>query len=263
MTNLFVSYSPKDKRYADPMFDMLKRLGFKPWIDPAPRPGQDWRFDIDEAIKASTGLLVIVTPNSAESVYVTYEWTYAIAHHVRVVPVIYVPARMHPRLESLERFDVTGFRDPAHFWDYFGREMHRIFPYKAGNAPIQSPMPATPPPMPVPVRPAPIDRSVMPPSRGYWLVMRRGPNLNMMWRFEGQTVTLGRDKSTDIPIEDAGVSRFHCTFTQFPEGYAVEDNNSTNGVIVNGNRIQGIVPLYAGMTLQFGDNILLTYEVVP
>lgn len=103
----------------------------------------------------------------------------------------------------------------------------------------------------------------MPPTSGFWLVMRRGPQPGMMWRFDGQLVTLGRDKTNDITIEDNGVSRFHCRFTKFPEGYAVEDNNSTNGVIVNGARVQGIVPLYAGMTVQLGDNVVLTYEVVP
>jgi hypothetical protein len=261
VTNLFISYSPKDKRYSDPLHEVLARAGFKVWTDPAPRPNQDWRFAIDEAIRVSDGVLVVITPNSAESVYVTYEWTFALANGIRVIPVIFQPSRMHPRLETLERFDAGGFREMGSFWDYFLREMHRTFPYRPGvSAPIPS---ANPMPAPVPTPTPTLDRSVMPPSRGYWLVMRKGPNLNMMWRFDGQTVTLGRDKTNDIPIDDVGISRFHCRFTQFPEGYAVEDNNSTNGVIVNGNRIQGIVPLFGGMSLQMGDNIILTYEVVP
>ncbi len=264
MTRLFLSHSARDKRYADPLYDFLLRLGFKVWVDPNPRPGLEWRFEIDEVIRSSDAVLVVVTPHSAESIYVTYEWAWALANGIRVIPILFVPARMHPRLESLDRFDATSFREVSHFWDYFAREMRRMFPYQPGGAPpgVPAPMPmggAMPAPSPVGV---PVDRSVMPPSPGYWLVMRKGPRPNMMWHFDGQIVTLGRDKTNDISIDDNGVSRFHCRFTQFPEGYAVEDNNSTNGVIVNGTRIQGITPLFGGMTLQLGDNIILTYEVV-
>jgi hypothetical protein len=260
---LYISRSTRDKRFADPLHDYLMRLGFKVWTDPNPRPGLDWRFEIDEAIRTSDAVIVVVTPNSAESVYVTYEWTLALAKNVRVIPVIFLPAPMHPRLETLDRFDVTSFREQAQFWDYFAREMRRIFAYQPGmiQAPLQ-PAFNTPAPVPAPSAPT-VDRTVMPPASGYWLVMRRGPKPNMMWRFDGQIVTLGRDKTNDISIEDNGVSRFHCRFTQFPEGFAVEDNNSTNGIIVNGNRVQGIVPLFGGMTLQMGDNVVLTYEVVP
>lgn len=261
---LFISHSTRDKRYADPLHDYLLRLGYKVWTDPAPRPGLDWRFEIDEAIRASDAVLLVVTPNSAESIYVTYEWTLALASNMRVIPVIFVPARMHPRLESLERFDVTSFRDQSQFWDYFAREIRRLFPYQQA-VPSVAPLAGYPAPVAVPPPAAvpPVDRSIMPPSSGYWLVMRRGPKPGMMWHFDGKTVTLGREKSNDISIEDNGVSRFHGRFTQFPEGYAVEDLNSTNGIIVNGNRIQGIVPLFGAMTLQIGDNIVLTYEVVP
>lgn len=272
MTRVYIAHSTRDKRYADPLYDYLNRLGgFKVWVDPSPRPGQDWRFEIDEVIRTSDVVLVVVTPNSAESIYVTYEWTMALANRVRVIPLIYVPGRMHPRLESLDRFDVTGFREQAHFWDYFAREMRRMFPYQPGGAPLPSMSVGVPSPLPAggaPVAPiAPVipsvDRSVMPPSSGYWLVMRKGPRPNMMWHFDGQVVSLGREKGNDITIEDNGVSRFHCRFTQFPEGYAVEDNTSTNGVIVNGSRITKLTPLFGGMILQLGDNIVLTYEVVP
>jgi hypothetical protein len=259
---LFISHSARDKRYADPLHAFLVRLGYRVWTDPAPRPGLDWRFEIDDAIRSSDAVLVVLTPNSAESIYVTYEWTLALALNIRVIPITYVPARFHPRLEHLERFDVTSFRDQSHFWDYFAREMRRMFPHQP-PAPVGMPPAGGFGPAPAPAPVPPIDRSLMPPSSGFWLVMRRGPKPGMMWRFDGQLVTLGRDKTNDISIEDNGVSRFHCRFTQFPEGYAVEDNNSTNGVIVNGVRVQGIVPLYAGMTIQLGDNVVLTYEVVP
>jgi hypothetical protein len=52
---LFISHSTRDKRYADPLHTFLTRLGFRVWTDPAPRPGLDWRFEIDDAIRTSDG----------------------------------------------------------------------------------------------------------------------------------------------------------------------------------------------------------------
>ncbi len=256
MANVFISYSSKDTRQMMAMREQLVRGGFRPWVDPEPRPGNDWRFAIDEAIRASDAMVVIVTPNATDSVYVTYEWAAALAWGITVVPVVFAPSSLHPRLETLQVFDVNGFRDPAHFWDYFIREFQRVV--------------RTPPPVPMPVtgalgsasRSGSLDRSVMPPSSGYWLVMRRGDPVNMMWQLTGQTVTLGRDVSNDVGIDNVGISRFHCRFSLTTTGYMVEDLKSTNGVVMNGARIQGVVSLPRGAILQFGEQITLTYEVV-
>src|SRR5215204_5407419 len=126
MQHIFISYSPKDSRHMANMQDNLLRIGYKPWIDPSPRPGQDWRFDIDDAIRSSDAMIVIVTPAAADSIFVTYEWALALGIGIPVIPVKFAPGRMHPRLNTLEQFDVNSFTNPAHFWDYFGRELPRI-----------------------------------------------------------------------------------------------------------------------------------------
>lgn len=268
MKNIFISYSRRDTRYMSELREHLLRLGYKPWIDPNPRPGQDWRFTIDDAIRAADAMIVVVSPAAAESVYVTYEWALALGLGIPVIPVIFRAAQMHPRLQTLEHFDFTEFREPAQFWDYFVREIQRVM-NQLPDRQDQPAMPSGQPPAPTapPEAPSePFTRSVMPTEPGYYLVVRRGPQLNRMYLLAQDVVTVGRDAANDITVDDPEVSRYHLKliWQGTGRGYAVEDLGSTNGTRINGGRqIQGITPLQAGQALMLGDAIILSYEVVP
>jgi len=111
MKNIFISYSPKDARPMLLLQEALVRGALKPFIDPAPRPGMDWRLDIDEAIIHADAIVVLITPNSAESVYVTYEWALALGLGIPVVPIIYRSAKLHPRLANFPGFDINAWKD--------------------------------------------------------------------------------------------------------------------------------------------------------
>ena len=49
---------------------------------------------------------------------------------------------------------------------------------------------------------------------------------------------IGRHNSCDVVIDHPSVSRFHCTITKENDGYYISDNNSMNGVILNGNPLK-------------------------
>ncbi|MGJ3237114.1 MAG: TIR domain-containing protein [Anaerolineae bacterium] len=264
MQHIFISFSQRDSRYMATMRDNLLRIGYRPWIDPKPRPGQDWRFDIDDAIRAADAVLVIVSPAAAESVYVTYEWTLAIGLDIPVIPVMVSKAKMHPRLQMLEHFDLNAFNSEAQFWDYFNREIRRILPPEAqSNQPV--PASAAPPPAPAPSAGAPFTRQVMPTQTGHYLVVRRGPGLNSIHHLNKPLVTLGRDNTNDITIDDPEVSRYHLRLHWNAQlnGYQIEDLKSTNGTRINGGpRIEQVRPIAPGSALMLGDTIILSYEVV-
>jgi len=252
MTNIFISFSPKDQKFVAEARERLLRAKFKPWIDPSPRPGQDWRLDIDKAIRASDLVIVIVSPASAESVYVTYEWTLALALEIPVVRLIFKDADVHPRLQMVEHFDISGFRDAEHFWDYFLRELER---YSGVTGALRSPQKAAPS--------TEFIRVQMPRERGHWLVVRRGPNLNEMFRIDKDLVTLGRDPANDITIDDPEVSRFHLRLTRRTDSfYMVEDVGSTNGTFIQNRRMEQPYALKPGTSMRLGDSVILTYEVV-
>lgn len=65
-------------------------------------------------------------------------------------------------------------------------------------------------------------------------------------------VTIGRDKTCDIPIPALAVSRRHAIVSRTPAGYAVRDLDSTNGTFVNGQRIKGTVALGETDALSIG-----------
>lgn len=60
------------------------------------------------------------------------------------------------------------------------------------------------------------------------------------YQFEGNTVTLGRLESNDIPINSMAISRNHLRFEQANGGYEVSDLNSLNGSFINGEKISTV-----------------------
>ena len=262
MKNIFISFSQRDTRHMTTLRENLISVGYTPWIDPHPRPNQDWRFEIDDAIRSADAVLVIVTPSAADSTYMTYEWALAIGLDVPVIPIIFERARMHPRLQMLEHFDANSFTSHAQFWDYFNREIKRILadkvqPSRLAPAPVVQPIQGGAAPV------ATFTRQVMPTTAGHHLVIRRGPRLNTIYPMSKGVMTLGRDAANDVQIDDPEVSRYHLRFTWANNVYSVEDLGSTNGTRINGGaRITDETPLHPGQALMLGDTIIVSYEVV-
>lgn len=66
------------------------------------------------------------------------------------------------------------------------------------------------------------------------------------------SVVLGRSASTDIPIEDPGVSRQHFRVEQRQGRYVVVDLGSTNGTYVDGRKVAGEVAVGDGSVISLG-----------
>jgi len=63
---------------------------------------------------------------------------------------------------------------------------------------------------------------------------------------------VGRSLQCDLSLDDELVSRRHAMFRVDDSGVSVEDLQSCNGVLVNGDRIVGKVPLRAGDRITIG-----------
>lgn len=63
---------------------------------------------------------------------------------------------------------------------------------------------------------------------------------------------IGRDRDCQLVVDDPVVSRRHALLVIGPGGVTVEDLGSRNGVLVNGDRIEGRVQLEAGDVLTIG-----------
>lgn len=95
----------------------------------------------------------------------------------------------------------------------------------------------------------------------YRLIVRRGPQPNQQYELTRDTITIGRDITNDIVINDPEISRHHTRMIRTPSGYTVEDLRSTNGTFVNRQRLTGPYTLSSGDLIGLGETVTLAYEV--
>ncbi|MBZ0297601.1 MAG: FHA domain-containing protein, partial [Anaerolineae bacterium] len=93
------------------------------------------------------------------------------------------------------------------------------------------------------------------------LVVRRGPQPNQTYELNKDIITVGRDITNDIVINDPEVSRHHMRLTRGAGGFTLEDLGSTNGTFINGQRLTGAKPLNNGDMVGLGETVTLAYEV--
>lgn len=98
------------------------------------------------------------------------------------------------------------------------------------------------------------------PSGGFRLIVRRGPQPNQIYELNKDVITLGRDITNDITINDPEVSRHHAKLSRQGDSYVIEDLGSTNGTFVNGQRLSGARLLTPGETVGLGETVTLAYE---
>jgi hypothetical protein len=96
----------------------------------------------------------------------------------------------------------------------------------------------------------------------YRLVLAQGPTPGKVYELVKDILTIGRDVSNDIVVNDAEVSRHHSRLTRQVGGYMLEDLSSTNGTFVNGQRLIGPRPLSRGDQIGLGETVVFGYEQI-
>src|SRR5262245_13655245 len=96
----------------------------------------------------------------------------------------------------------------------------------------------------------------------FQFVMRSGPTPGVVFPLEGEQLTIGRDSTNGVAINDAEVSRKHARLMFQGGKYVLEDLGSTNGTFVNGQRLAGPVVLKAGDVVSLGEQIVLMYDAI-
>jgi hypothetical protein len=71
-----------------------------------------------------------------------------------------------------------------------------------------------------------------------------------------ETVVLGRDPDSAIPLDDPEASRQHASITARGQGAVVDDLGSTNGTLVNDVRIEGPREIGPGDRIRIGTTVL-------
>src|SRR5882757_6753373 len=105
MNYVFISHCQKDRKFAKGCEVKLSEKGFTAWRSDGIPGGEDWRREIDKAIKEAFALVVVITSESKGSEDVTYEWAFAWGAGVKVIPVLLKKTQIRPRLESIQYLD--------------------------------------------------------------------------------------------------------------------------------------------------------------
>jgi|GEM_PF-3459329 len=113
--DVFISYSRKDKKFVEYLYTQLKEVyNLAVWLDLIKLSSDGRSFDknIQEALDDSNRLLLIVSPDSMVSEYVTKEWKYALERCKTIIPVLhrgeYEILSQHPQLAKLHAPQLSG-----------------------------------------------------------------------------------------------------------------------------------------------------------
>ena len=88
MTDVFISYSRKDKEFALRLHEALTRGEYKVWIDWKDiHPTTDWWEEIEAGIEAANVFIFIMSSDSLNSKYCNKEIDHAVRHNKKLIPV--------------------------------------------------------------------------------------------------------------------------------------------------------------------------------
>ena len=87
--HVFLSYSRKDTAVMQRLRDDLRAGGLAVWTDENLEPGTpSWKTAIEDAIEQAGALVVVMSPDSKESIWVERELDYARTQEVRIFPAL-------------------------------------------------------------------------------------------------------------------------------------------------------------------------------
>jgi pSer/pThr/pTyr-binding forkhead associated (FHA) protein len=86
---------------------------------------------------------------------------------------------------------------------------------------------------------------------GPTLVVRKGPEVGERFLLDRPTLSIGRDGTRDIFLNDVTVSRDHASLSIGTDGVTLKDAGSLNGTYVNGSRVDEAA-LSDGDSVQIG-----------
>lgn len=97
----------------------------------------------------------------------------------------------------------------------------------------------------------------------YQLVVRSGPVPGKIYPIIKDEIVIGRDPGCEVLINDAEVSRHHAMIRLQGGGFMLEDLGSTNGTVVNGQKLAGPHFLHPGEVITLGQHVSLVFEAEP
>ena len=116
MSDVFISYSRKDKPFVQKLHNALRSQQRETWVDwDAIEWTENWWQAIERGIEGTNTFVFVISPDSVISEHCRGEIDHAVKHHKRLVPIVYReinPALVH---EALQKLNWLFFRDTDPF----------------------------------------------------------------------------------------------------------------------------------------------------
>jgi WD40 repeat protein len=117
MTDIFISYSRKDKSFAQSLHAALKAVGREAWIDWQDIPvTADWWQEIQHGVEGADTFVFVISPDSVTSSVCRQEVDHAVLHNKRLIPIVHREGLdqtlLHP---ALARHNWLFFRENDDF----------------------------------------------------------------------------------------------------------------------------------------------------
>lgn len=153
MPDIFISYSRKDKAFADKLAVSLQELGADVFLDVEDiSAGEKWSTTIQNGLDNASVMVLVLSPDSMKSTNVEDEWQYFLDKKKPIVPVLHRSTERHFQLGRLQHVDFVA--------QPFGQALYYLHQELTKRGVKLTPIP-TPPPIPRP-KAEPI---VVPPSK--------------------------------------------------------------------------------------------------
>ncbi len=255
---IFISYANADAEFAGRLAADLRAQGYDIWIAPdSILPGEKWVAAIERGLRESGIFLLVLTPESADSKWVSQETQVAIMLEnegkMRIFPL------------RVRRADVPlllSTRQHISFEMDYDRGLRALLAVLRPSS--SKPLPA---PLPAP-RPA-ITQTVVVDSTEYPVLIIDWPDQpNQEVTLSRMVTTLGRAADNDIVLALPIVSSHHLRLETVDEGssYRVNiiDLGSRNGTFVGGRRVAPNTPqpLEPGDVVTLGDRAGRSISVI-
>src|SRR5438552_10414976 len=99
VSQVYLSYSHADAPAAREVSLVLRHAGFKVWTDQEVLPGDNWAESIQRALDSSDAMVVLLSPDAAQSRFLRREIEYALGaerFENRLIPVMLRDTKDYP-----------------------------------------------------------------------------------------------------------------------------------------------------------------------
>ncbi|MEM6252337.1 MAG: TIR domain-containing protein [Cyanobacteria bacterium P01_D01_bin.156] len=114
MTDIFLSYSEKDRELMDQLRQSLMREGFTTWINRTDiQVSGDFQMAINKGIEEASRMVYLISPDSLTSQYCQQELNYARQLNKQIIPLLMRPVDLDQMADDLRALQFINFANNA------------------------------------------------------------------------------------------------------------------------------------------------------